>query len=292
MINRILVIGANGMLGGSIHRYFSRKNNFTVLGTVRSEVVKSRLSLNGFDNIVSGIDIREFDKLTQVFSDFKPNIVFNCVGLIKQLAESKKAVPAIEINSLLPHRLAELCGFYNARLIHFSTDCVFSGDRGMYKESDVPDASDIYGRSKLLGEVNYAPHVTLRTSIIGHERDSNVSLVDWFLNQTGEVRGFTNAFFSGLPTIYVANFVDGFILPNPHVTGLRHLSVDKIDKHTLLQLVKEIYGKQIKIAPYHDFRIDRSLDSSSLRGEVGFFPPKWPELVEMMYQEYLKDFKK
>ena len=290
MINRILVIGANGMLGSSIHRYFSRKTNFTVLGTVRLEEVKSRFSIAGFDNIVSGIDVGHLHNLAQVLSDFKPNVVFNCVGLIKQLAESKNPVPAIEINSLLPHKLAELCSLNDARLIHFSTDCVFLGDRGMYKESDVPDASDIYGRSKLLGEVNYAPHVTLRTSIVGHELDSNVSLIDWFLSQNGEVRGFTNAFFSGLPTIYVAKFVDEFILTNPQVSGLRHLSVDRIDKHTLLQLVKEIYGKKVQIAPFHDFRIDRSLDSSYLRAEVDYFPPRWPELVKMMHQEYLKDF--
>ena len=292
MINRILVIGANGMLGGSIHRYFTRKSNVNVLGTVRSEEVKSLLSLRGFDNIVSGIDIREPDNLKAVISDFKPEAVFNCVGLIKQLSKSKRAVPAIEINGLLPHRLAELCGFYNARLIHFSTDCVFSGNKGMYRESDVPDASDIYGRSKLLGEVDYAPHLTLRTSIIGHELDSNVSLIDWFLSQISEVRGFTNAFFSGLPTIYVAKFIDEYILPNPQVAGLRHLSVDKIDKYTLLQLVKEIYGKQIDIIPFHDFRIDRSLDSSFLRAEVDCSPPKWPDLVKLMHQEYLKDFNK
>lgn len=292
MNNRILVIGANGMLGGSIFRFFSRKINFNVLGTVRSDNVKSDFSLSGFDNIVSGIDVKQFDNLTKVISDFKPTVVFNCVGLIKQLPEANKAVPAIEINSLLPHKLAELCDLFNARLIHFSTDCVFSGDNGMYKESDVPDASDIYGRSKLLGEIDYAPHVTLRTSIIGHELDSNVSLIDWFLNQTGEVRGYKNAFFSGLPTIYVAKFLDEFILPNPQITGLWHLSADRINKHRLLELVKEVYGKQNRIIPYHDFRIDRSLDSSPLKSEFGYLPPKWPELVELMHQEYLKDFDK
>lgn len=290
MIERILVIGANGMLGGSIHRYFSRKTYCTVLGTVRSEDVKSRLALTGFDNIVSNIDVSELDNLAQVISNFKPDVVFNCVGLIKQLAESKNAVSAIEINSLLPHKIAEMCSANNARLIHFSTDCVFSGDKGMYKESNVPDASDIYGRAKLLGEVDYAPHLTLRTSIIGHELNSNVSLVDWFLNQPGDVRGYTNAFFSGLPTVFVAKFVEDFILNNTDVTGLRHLSVDRIDKYNLLQLVKNAYGKQVQIIPSSDFQIDRSLDSSLLRNEVGFLPPSWPELIDMMYKEYLEDF--
>lgn len=292
MSNKILVIGANGMLGGSIHRYFSRKPGVEVLGTVRADANKARMAAAGFANVVSGIDVTELSKLKEVIADFKPTLVLNCVGLIKQLAESKKPVPAIEINALLPHRLAELCSLHNARLVHFSTDCVFSGKQGMYKESDIPDATDIYGRSKLLGEVDYAPHVTLRTSIIGHELNSNVSLVDWFLSQTESVKGFSKAFFSGLPTVFVAKFVDEYILPNPQVTGLKHLSVNRIDKCSLLQLVKEVYGKQIDITPTEDFCIDRSLDSTMLRTAVGFEPPAWPELIAMMHQEYLTDFKK
>ena len=291
MSKKILVIGANGMLGGSIFRYFSRQSGFDVLGTVRSEASQQQLSTLGFENTLCGVDVNDDSALEKVFAEFNPTFVFNCVGLIKQLAVSRKAVPAIEINALIPHRLAELASHFGGKLIHFSTDCVFSGAKGMYLEQDTPDATDIYGRSKLLGEVDYAPHLTLRTSIIGHEANSNVSLVDWFLGQEGTVKGFSKAFFSGLPTIYVAKFVHQYVLNNSDLYGLYHLSADRIDKFTLLSMIKEVYGKETVIEEYSDFAIDRSLDSSSLRTAVNFAPPSWNELIEEMHNEYLLDFK-
>ena len=290
MSKKVLVIGANGMLGGSIFRYFSREAGFEVLGTVRSVASQQQLASMGFTNTICGVDVHDDTALEKVFADFKPDFVFNCVGLIKQLAASKKAVSAIEINALLPHRLAELASHYGGKLIHFSTDCVFSGTAGMYQEHDTPDATDIYGRSKLIGEVDYTPHLTLRTSIIGHELNSNVSFVDWFLSQEGTVKGFSNAFFSGLPTIYVAKFLHQYVLNNAALTGLYHLSVDRIDKFTLLSMIKEVYGKDIAIENYSDFAIDRSLDSSRLRDAVNFVPPSWLELIQDMHNEYLLDF--
>jgi dTDP-4-dehydrorhamnose reductase len=290
MSKKILVIGANGMLGGSIFRYFSRQDDFEVLGTLRSQSNQQQLLSMGFANTVAGIDVNDTAALEGVFSNFQPDVVFNCVGLIKQLAASKKAVPAIEINALLPHRLAELASHHGGKLIHFSTDCVFSGAAGMYQEQDTPDASDIYGRSKLLGEVDYSPHLTLRTSIIGHELNSNVSLVDWFLSQQGSVKGFSKAFFSGLPTIFVAKFVHQYVLNNTDLTGLYHLSVDRIDKFSLLTMIKEVYGKDTAIENFSDFAIDRSLDSSKLREAVNFAPPSWLELIQDMHNEYLLDF--
>ena len=169
MSNRILVVGANGMLGGSLFRYLSKIPAFEVLGTVRSTEAKFALDQQGFAKIASGVDVTDFQTITKVISDFKPNYVLNCVGVIKQLDASRAPVPSIQINSLLPHQLANACDEADAKLIHFSTDCVFSGLAGSYKESDTPDATDLYGRSKLLGEVDYGPHLTLRTSIIGHE---------------------------------------------------------------------------------------------------------------------------
>ena len=290
MSKKILVIGASGMLGGSLFRYFSRQSGFEVLGTVRSAASQQRLNTLGFVNTTCGVDVNDVSALQKVFAELKPAFVFNCVGLIKQLSASKKAVPAIEINALLPHRLAELASHFGGKLIHFSTDCVFSGAKGMYLEQDTPDAFDIYGRSKLLGEVDYASHLTVRTSIIGHELNSHVSLVDWFLSQEGTVKGFSNAFFSGLPTIYVAKFVHQYVLNNSDLTGLYHLSVDRIDKFTLLSMINKVYGKETTIENYSDFAIDRSLDSSRLRTAVNFAPPSWLELIHEMHKEYLLDF--
>ena len=291
MTKKILVLGANGMLGGSLHRYFTQAQH-TVVGTVRSTAAQQQVSAMGFDNIRSGVDVTDSKLLEVVIAEVKPDYVFNCIGLIKQLAQSEQPVAAIEMNSLLPHRLAELCNKYDSRLVHFSTDCVFNGATGGYTEESLPDATDLYGRSKLLGEVAYGRHLTLRTSIIGHEIDSNLSLVDWFLNQKGQVKGFSKAVFSGLPTCYVAEFINNYVFPNPDLSGLYHLSVEPIDKYQLLALIKERYNTDVDIIDYPDFVIDRSLDSSALRNLVDFNPPAWPELVEIMNNEYNTYFKK
>ena len=290
MNKKLLVLGANGMLGGSLHRYFTDAQH-TVVGTVRSAAALKQLADMGFDNVIQGVDVTDSTKLEEVIAELQPDYVFNCIGLIKQLSKSEQPIAAIEINSLLPHQLAAICSKYDSRLVHFSTDCVFSGATGGYTESSLPDATDLYGRSKLLGEINYEKHITLRTSIIGHELDSNVSLVNWFLSQTGSVKGFSNAVFSGLPTCYVAEFINDYVLTQPDLSGLYHLSVDPIDKYQLLLLIKKQYGIDIEIIDYPDFVIDRSLDSSVLRELVNFKPPTWAELVEKMNNEFNKYFK-
>lgn len=290
MPERLLILGANGMLGGSLFRYFSSKSDLEVVGSVRSEAAAEVLLQQGFENIRVGTDVCDTQLLSSLIQEVNPTIVLNCIGVIKQLDKAKVPVPSIEINSLLPHRLAELCGDVGARMVHFSTDCIFSGRKGMYKEGDTPDATDLYGRSKLLGEVDYGDHLTLRTSIIGHELNSSVSLVDWFLSQTGKVRGFSKAIFSGLPTIYVAEFLYDHVINSRKLKGLYHLSVEPIDKNSLLNLIKAEYGLKTEIDEYVGFEIDRSLDSSMLRREIGFEPAKWPELIEKMHDEYQEYF--
>lgn len=290
MSKKILILGANGMLGGSLHRYFSNTKN-SVVGTVRSKEALEQLTGMGFDNIISGIDVTDYAVLESTISKIKPDYVFNCIGLIKQLSHSELPVPAIEINSLLPHKIAEICTKHDSRLVHFSTDCVFSGSTGGYIESSVPDATDLYGRSKLLGEVSYGKHLTLRTSIIGHELNSNVSLVDWFLSQTKTVKGFSNAIFSGLPTCYVAEFLEKYVICNPSLSGMYHLSAEPIDKYSLLLLIKDKYKIELDVIDYPDFTIDRSLNSDSLRDLLNFQPLAWPDLIEKMNDEFNEYFR-
>lgn len=290
MNKRLLVIGANGMLGGSVFRYFSQIPEYETLGSVRNIAAGSDLVKHGFSNICTGVDVRDNKRLLDVFSEFKPDYVFNCVGLIKQLNDGKNPIAAIEINALLPHRLASLATQFNCKLIHFSTDCVFSGSKGNYLESDIPDARDIYGRSKLLGEVEYECHLTLRTSIIGHEINSCVSLVDWFLSQKKAIDGFSKAVFSGLPTCYVAEFIHHYVLSKPDLSGLYHLSVKPIDKYSLLTLIRDIYQHGVEINEQSDFVIDRSLNSNRLRNISGANVPTWPELIKRMHDEYQQYF--
>lgn len=234
------------------------------------------------ERVVTGVDVENVDQLMQLFLRVQPNVVINCVGLIKQISDSKDPLYAIPINAILPHRLARLCQLSDSRLIHLSTDCVFSGEKGYYTESDVPDAQDVYGRTKLLGEVDSQNAVTLRTSIIGHELSGTKSLLNWFLSQSKPVNGFKNAIFSGMPTVEIARIIHKFVLPNNSLTGLYHLSANPISKFDLLKLVSRIYNHEIDIIPDEKLVIDRSLDSSRFRNATGFRPGSWPQLIENM----------
>lgn len=279
---KILVLGVTGMLGNAVFRLFSQSQGFETHGTARGAA-----GLRHFDEALRprihvGIDVEQQDHLVQLFSRVRPDVVINCIGLVKQLAEADDPLAALPINALLPHRLARLAALAGARLVHVSTDCVFTGRQGLYKESDAPDALDLYGRSKLLGEVDEPNAVTLRTSIIGHDLSSAHSLVGWFLAQEGRVRGFTRAVFSGLPTVELAKVIRDHVLPRPDLRGLWHVSSEPIAKYDLLELVKAAYGKSIEIFPDEKLVIDRSLDSSRFRAETGWQPANWAELVDSM----------
>lgn len=281
---KILILGCTGMLGSAVFRFLSMSNNLCVNGTVRSYQ-----SISNFPDylqplLIHGVDVESFDSLVAVFSKVRPDFVINCVGVVKQHSTSIDVLKVIPINSIFPHRLANLCSASGARLVHISTDCVFSGIKGMYKEEDISDANDLYGRSKFLGELDYPHAITLRTSIIGHELEGARSLVDWFLSQFGSINGFTKAIFSGLPTVEIARIIRDYVMPNPHMHGVYHVSADPISKYDLLRLVASSYGKIIDIRKDDSFVINRSLDSSRFRDETGYQPKPWLNLVDSMKQ--------
>lgn len=282
---RLLVLGATGMLGNAMLRLFADSPGFEAHGSARSASGVARLRPDLQGRVITGIDVENGDALAGLLARVRPQVVINAVGLVKQLAEADDPLAALPINALLPHRLARLCALAGARLVHVGTDCVFAGTKGGHVESDAPDAQDLYGRSKLLGEVTGAPHaITLRTSIIGHELASAHGLVGWFLAQRGRVRGYARAVFSGLPTVELARVVRDEVLPRPQLSGLYHVSAAPIDKLTLLRLVAERYGHAIEIEPDERVVIDRSLDSSRFRAATGWTPPDWPELVRRMHE--------
>jgi len=280
---RVLVLGASGMLGNAVTRVFTEDSRFMVTGTVRSRNSIGLFPTHVQNNIVSGVTIDDFDTVRGVVRDLQPDVVVNCVGLVKQLSDVSDPLVALPINSLFPHKLARLCAEFDSRVIHMSTDCVFSGSKGMYVEHDSADARDLYGLSKLIGEVDYPNAVTLRTSIIGHELNSNRSLVDWFLSQQSDVRGFKRAVFSGLPTAEIARVIADFVIPNLELTGVYHLSAEPISKYDLLTLIAKIYKKNITIDEENYFVIDRSLDSSKFRVASGYSPPSWVALINNMH---------
>jgi dTDP-4-dehydrorhamnose reductase len=281
---KILILGAGGMLGHTAYRLFAGDPSYEVVGTLRSRSVESALSQTQRATLIGDVSLDGLDHVAAIMEQFRPDAVLNCIGIIKQLDSAKEAIPSITFNALLPHRLASLSHDYGARLIHISTDCVFAGTKGLYREGDLPDATDLYGRTKLLGEVTGAGAITLRTSIIGPEMNSARGLVSWFLSQTGQVKGFTQAIFSGLTTVELAGVIREHVLPHPNLDGLYHVSVDPISKYDLLRLVADRYRKQIIITPDDGMTIDRSLDSSRFRDATGYAPPAWEELVTRMYE--------
>jgi dTDP-4-dehydrorhamnose reductase len=280
---RILILGISGMLGNAMFRYFSKDSDLSIFGTSRADSVRNYFGENLRSNIVNHVDVESFDSLIKLFGFVKPNVVINCIGLIKQGSAVIDPLQVIPINSILPHRLAGLCEVSGSRLIHVSTDCVFSGEKGGYIEDDFPDATDLYGRSKLLGEVNYPHAITLRTSIIGHELNSSRSLLNWFLSQTGQVKGYVNARFSGLPTIELARVVRDYVLPNQGLNGVYHVAAQPISKFDLLNLIAAVYEKQIEIAPDGKLVIDRSLNADRFLEATGYVAPEWPALIKTMH---------
>lgn len=279
---KVLILGVSGMLGNALFRRYSNDARMITYGTVRNSSAPKFFDSSCHQRIICNLNVDSNNSLLELLREIRPNIVINCIGLVKQVSEANDPVRAIAINSLFPHRLAALCKMTESRLIHISTDCVYSGAEGNYRESSFADADDLYGRSKFLGEVDYPHSITLRTSIIGHEPQGNRSLVDWFLSQEGFIKGYRKAFFSGLPTIELARVIQDFVIPNPKLSGLFHVSVDSISKYDLLNIVAKEYDKKIEIIPDDTVKIDRSLNSSKFRLATGFSSKAWPQLIAEM----------
>lgn len=285
---KILILGAGGMLGSTLFRLLPEYGH-EVYGTVRQSE-NTPIPFETFsksDNLIFNIDVLNTDHLSNAITVLKPEIIINCIGIIKQLEISNDPLYVIPINSLLPYRLSDIADSIGSRLIHISTDCVFDGKKGNYLESDKPNADDLYGKTKELGEVKNKPHVlTLRTSLIGHELQSNYSLVDWFLGQDGKVNGYSRAIFSGLTTVEMAKVLANNILTKEFKSGLYHLAVNPISKLDLLTLIKDLYNKRIEITPSSEVLIDRSLNAERFNKDFVYNPPEWPQLIKEMKTYY------
>lgn len=281
---KILILGVTGMLGNAVMRtLYESEGGYTVYGTLRSPAGLRHFPGIPADRFLTHVDVENSDNLTEVFGRVRPDVVINCIGLIKQHGAAKDPLVALPLNAMLPHRVARLCALMDARMIHISTDCVFDGAKGGYLESDPSDATDLYGKSKFLGEV-HAPHtVTLRTSIIGHELGGANSLLNWFLSQDGTVKGFTRAIFSGLPTVALAGVIRDHVLPAPDLSGLYHVAADPISKYDLLTLVAKTYNKDITLVADDKLVIDRSLNGARFTAATGYTAPSWPDLIRQMH---------
>lgn len=263
------------------------KTEFEVFSTIRGglENLKEIPILNGIE-FIPQINIENLEQLLKTIKNIKPAVLINAIGIIKQLPDSKNNVKTLTINALFPHQLASFTTEHNIRLINIGTDCVFSGKKGDYTEDDFPDAQDLYGKSKNLGEVSAENCLTLRTSIIGRELFTAHSLVEWFLSNRGKtVRGFRKAIYTGFPTIILADMLVKIIKAHPKLSGLYHVSSDKINKFDLLELVNKEFQAEIEIVPDTDFCIDRSLDSTKFKKLTGFQPPDWETMIHLMAED-------
>lgn len=240
------------------------------------------------------VDALYFDQVIRALASIQPELVINCIGLIKQVGHiARDPLFSLSINSVFPHRVSMICRAAKIRMIHISTDCVFSGKKGNYSETDQSDAEDLYGRTKFLGEVSYPHTITLRTSIIGRELKTHLGLIEWFLAQQGTINGFKKAIFTGFTTDEISRIIMNYVIPNPGLSGLYHVSSDPISKYDLLQLARTAFKKEIEILPDDLFFCDRSLDSTHFRQDTGYTPPSWNTMMEEMVNrnEIYKDLK-
>ena len=284
-VTRILVFGAGGMLGHEAIRVLAP--DFEVWGACRDPAALPDLGVPA-ERILGGLDAADGAAADALVGRVKPDLVLNAVGIVKQLAAATAAIPSITVNSLWPHVLSDACAAHGARMVHVSTDCVFSGARGGYAEDDVPDAFDLYGRSKLLGEVIDRDNVvTLRTSIVGWQLGEPTGLVGWFAAHRHEpLKGFTKAVFSGLTTHALSDVIRDVILPDEGLCGLWHVSADPIDKYTLLTQLAVHLGWDADLSPVPEPAIDRSLDSTRFRKRTGWTPPSWGEMLDELAREH------
>jgi dTDP-4-dehydrorhamnose reductase len=276
---RILILGGSGMLGHALLEALAPRHDVRVTLHHPSRHYQ-QLHLFSDANTFGGVDVRAPETLAPALIQFRPQAVINCVGLVKQRTDGNDVLANLEINGAAPHRIADLCRDAGARMIHISTDCVFSGRKGLYTEADSPDAEDVYGRAKLLGEPA-APHcLTLRTSFVGRELAGKHSLLEWFLAQSGTIKGFRRAVFSGFTTIELSRIIEMLLTTFPEASGLYHVSSAPIDKYSLLKLFQERFHRPLTIEADDSMVIDRSLDSSRFRRDFGYLPPDWPAMVE------------
>jgi dTDP-4-dehydrorhamnose reductase len=287
-VAKVVALGGAGMLG---HKMFQvlRERFSDVFCTVREDVRKppfDRVELLQGDDVIPGVDVTDFSAIEAMLSAIRPEYVVNCVGVIKQRAEAISPIPSITINSLLPHKLAQMAARWGGRVVHFSTDCVFSGKRGGYTEEDHSDAEDLYGKTKFLGEMAVANALTLRTSIIGRELTEHRSLLDWFLAQNHKtVRGYRRVIYSGVTTNYLAELVASVIQEHPGLNGLYQVASEPISKYDLLCLLREAYQLDVRIEP-DDLEVsDRSMRCDALREAIDYKCPPWPVLARQLAED-------
>lgn len=280
----LLILGATGMLG---HKVVQRavRTSHDVVATVRRPVpgLAAWLGLPG-DRMISGVDVT--DTPDELLGRLRPDAVINCTGVVKTALGETDVIPAITVNALAPRLWAQACAAEDVRFVHVSTDCVFSGSRGRYTEDDVPDAHDLYGRSKVLGEVSGPGALTVRTSMIGRELSGRRGLLEWLLSRRGQaVDGFARAVFSGVSTAVLADVLIGLAVERRDLDGLYHVAAEPISKLDLLRRLSTAFDVGIDVIARDEPVIDRSLDGGRFRAATGIETPDWDSMIRDLAED-------
>lgn len=280
---RILILGGGGTFGHKLWQGLCARLPAVFVSIRKPREYYAKCGLFAGTNVVDNLDLRDFTRLNAVLDELKPTVIANCAGITPRREEAQNSVNVININSLLPHRLAQWCAGNNARLIHFSTDCVFNGNQGNYDELSPSDSRDLYGRAKALGEVNSPSALVVRTSMIGREIYGGTELLEWFLAQKGrKIKGYSKAIFSGLTTNRLAMVAGDIIEKYPDLNGLYNVASQAISKYDLLLLLRDVYGLQVEIQPDDSVDCRRNLNGAKFAQATGFTCPAWPELLREM----------
>ena len=283
---KILILGSNGLVGNTITKYFFEREDYQTIATLRDYSKLKLFNKKYHQKFLVIENILDYAETEKIIKSINPDILINCLGITNKeiLINPIQAEKFITINSLFPHWLQRICSDLGARLIHFSTDCIFSGNKGSYSEQDIPDPPDIYGRSKLLGELNYENTLTIRKSVIGHELASKKGLLEWFLNQTNFVQGYKNVIFSGITVLELARLIDTYIIPRSNLKGILNISGESISKFDLLKILANVYDKSIEIIPNESMKINRTLNGSQFNKLTGYRISSWSSLINSMYE--------
>lgn len=285
---KVMITGASGMIGSTLFRVLSKNPNNEIFGIIRKAETRSYFEKNTHKNLIHKSEYATTDQIAHLLADIRPDVVINCIGVTKHLAASEDPLLSIPLNAQLPHQISNLSRLVGARFIQISTDCVFAGRKGLYKEDDLPDASDLYGRSKILGEVIEDHAITIRTSTIGPELGTSFGLLNWFFSQKHSCKGYENAYFSGFPTNVLAEIIDKYILTRLDINGIYHIASERINKYELLKLIRDRFERDIELIPDSTVYIDRSLNGTKFSRETGFQAPSWVEMIDSMYADITK----
>ena len=283
---KLLILGASGLLGNTLTKYFLKKSNYQTFGTIRDKLQVEFFNETYHKKFTILNDILNFAELENIIDNLRPDVVINSIGLNNKIKKNDFSTleKYILINSLFPHKLQSICSRFGIRLIQLSSDCVFSGIRGNYSEKDLPDPLDIYGKTKLMGELESDNCLTIRKSAIGHELITKDGLLDWFLSRNDKVEGYKKAIFSGLTVLELARIIDIFILPRKELKGILHIAGFPISKYDLLNMISSEYKKSIELIPNDSFKINRSLDSTYFTRITGYQIQPWPLLIKSMHE--------